>query len=189
MQVKLEITGRTPLLCHNIALADPDNPITRQISTYTAKRKKTDDDRRAIDKLSWFGGLYLEGGRAVIPTGNIRKSFIQAGKISKQGLQVSRSLNFTDLTVPIIYDGPPDVEELFLLSEFSNRAAVTVSGKRIMRVRPQFTNWSIVADALLLEDVMDPEDLYRVAERAGGAEGLGDNRGNGYGRFAVRVIA
>lgn len=188
MDIKLEIVGVTPMLCHNISLADPDNPIVQEIQTYTAKRKKTEDDRRAIERLEWFGGLYLVDGRPVVPTGNIRKSFIQAGKISKQGTQVTRALNFSDLHVPIAYNGPTDLDELFADKAFSNRAAVGISGKRTMRVRPQFTEWALVANAFLLEDVMDLDDLRRVANRAGQAEGLGDNRVNGYGRFTVKVI-
>lgn len=189
MQVTVELTGTTPLLCHNIALADPDNPIVAEIATYTSKRKKTEDDRRAIERLEWFGGLYVEDGRPVLPTGNIRKSFIQAGKISKQGTQVTRALQFSSLHVPIAHGGPDDLEAMYADKAYSNRAAVGISGKRTMRVRPQFTKWAVVADALLLDDVMDLDDLVRVAERAGQAEGIGDNRVNGYGRFTVRVLA
>lgn len=187
MQVKMQIVGTTPLLMHNIALADPDNPFVQEIGTYTAKRKKTEDDRRAIERLEWFGGLYVEDGRIVMPTGNIRKCFVQAGKITKQGTQVARALQFADLNVPLAYDGPADLEALYADKTFTNRAAVGISGKRTMRVRPQFPQWAIVAEALLLEDVMDLDDLRRVAERAGQAEGLGDNRINGYGRFTVEI--
>lgn len=188
MDIKLEITGTSPMLMHNISLADPDNPIVREIQTYTGKRKKTEDDRRAIERLEWFGGLYVEDGRIVMPTGNIRKSFIQAGKISKQGTQVTRALQFTEMNVPLSYDGPDDPKELFKLAEFHDRAAVGISGKRTMRVRPKFPRWALVADAILLESVMDIQDLERVAELAGKAEGLGDNRVNGFGRFAVKII-
>lgn len=189
MDIKLELTGVTPLLCHNIALADPDNEFVRQIATYTAKRKKTDDDRRAIERLEWYGGLYVENGRPVIPTGNIRKAIVQAGKISKQGTQIARALTFADMHAPIAHDGPDDLDTLFADKSFHNRAAVGISGKRTMRVRPQFPRWVVVANAFLLEDVMDPDDLSRIAARAGQAEGLGDNRINGYGRFTVRVVA
>lgn len=188
MEIKLELTGTSPLLMHNISLADPDNPVVREIQTYTSKRKKTEDDRRAIERLEWFGGLYVEGGRIVMPTGNIRKCFIQAGKISKQGTQVTRALQFADMVVPLVYDGPEDPKELFKLPEFHDRAAVGISGKRTMRVRPKFPRWALVAEAMLLESVMDLDDLRRVAELAGKAEGLGDNRVNGFGRFAVKVV-
>lgn len=189
MKIHVELLGNTPLLCHSIALADPDNPIVAEIKTYTDKRKKTEDDRRAIERLEWFGGLYVEDGRPVFPTGNIRKAFIQAGKISKQGTAVSRALNFTTLSVPIAHGGPDDLEDLYADKAYVNRSAVGISGKRTMRVRPQFTKWALAADAILLEDVMDLDDFVRIAERAGLAEGLGDNRGNGYGRFSVTVVA
>src|SRR5690554_34575 len=153
MDIKLELTGATPLLMHNISLADPDNPIVKEIATYTSKRKKTEDDRRAIERLEWFGGLYVEDGRIVMPTGNIRKCIIQAGKITKQGTQVTRALQFTDMFVPLVYDGPEDPQELFLRPEFHDRSAVGIGGKRTMRVRPKFPRWALVADAILLESV------------------------------------
>lgn len=189
MDIRLEITGRSPMLMHNIQLVDPDNPFVREIATYTSKRKKTEDDRREIERLEWFGGLYVEDGHVVLPTGNIRKSFINAGKVTKQGTQVTRALNFIDLNVSLTYDGPEDIDILFKDSAFHNRAAVGVGNKRVMRVRPQFPTWAVVADAFLLEDVMDLSDLELVAKRAGLAEGIGDNRVNGYGRFDVKVVA
>lgn len=187
MDVTLEIVGTSPLLMHNISLADPDNPYVKEIATYTAKRKKTEDDRREIERLEWYGGLYVDNGRVVYPTQNVRKSLIQAGKISKQGTQVTRALSFADLNVPLVYDGPDDLDVLFKDSAFQNRSAVGISGKRTMRVRPEFREWAVVANAFLLEDVMDLADLERVGHRAGVAEGLGDNRINGYGRFQFRV--
>ena len=53
MDIKLELTGTTPLLMHNISLADPDNPFVKEIQTYTSKRKKTEDDRRRSS--GWSG--------------------------------------------------------------------------------------------------------------------------------------
>ena len=105
MEIKLEITGVSPLLMHNISLADPDNPIVREIATYTSKRKKTEDDRRAIERLEWFGGLYVEDGRIVVPTGNIRRCLVEAGKITRQEYQVARAIQFTEMSVPLIHDG------------------------------------------------------------------------------------
>lgn len=189
MNITFELTGTQPLLCHNISLADPDNPIVAEIATYTGKRKKTEDDRRAIERLEWYGGLYIDNGRPVLPTANIRKSFIRAGTISKLGTAVTRALQFTSLQVPIAHGGPDDIDLLFADKSFHNRAAVGISGKRTMRVRPMFPKWAVVAEAILLEDVMDLADLVRVADLAGKAEGLGDNRVNGYGRYAVRVLS
>lgn len=192
MRITLEMTGTTALLCHNVQLADPDNEFVREMKVLTAKKtNKTEDDRRAIERLEWYGGLYAVDGinGPVLPTANLRKCLNDAAKMTRQGKEVERSLLFLDLYVPIIYDGPRDVDELFARPEYHNRASVRVSTSRVMRVRPCFPHWAIVANAELLEDVMDPTDLGRILERAGLVEGLGDNRRNGYGRFVGKAVA
>lgn len=188
MKIRIELTGTSPLLQHNVQLADPDNKFTKEIATYTAKRKKTEDDRRMIGRLEWFGGLYLSDGRPIMPTSWMRKCIINAGKISKLGTAVARGLAFNDLHVPISYDGPTDLEEMYASGHFTNRAAICVSGsKKTMRTRPQFPQWAVVAEALLMEDVLDFSTFSDVVKRAGTVEGLGDNRINGYGRFHAAV--
>lgn len=191
MYIRLELTGTSPLLCHNIALADPENPFTREIASYTAKRKKTDDDRREVGRLEWFGGLYLDtaGGKPVMPAANIRKSIINAGTITRQGKQVERALSFDEMHVPIVHSGPADLNALHADPTFTDRAAVGISGKRVMRIRPKFPTWALIASAYLLPDVMDIDEFARVADRAGKAIGLGDNRVGGFGRFSINVIA
>lgn len=188
-RIKVQLVGTTPLMLHNIALADPDNPIVQEISAITKKRTKTEEDRRAIEKLEWYGGLYLVDGiqGPIMPTANIRKCFIQGAKNSKKGTQMQRAIAFTDLYVPIAYDGPRDIDELFQLKQFHNRASVGIQGKRVMRVRPQFPTWAISATAELLTEAMDEADFRNYAEFAGRAEGLCENRVNGYGRFTVTL--
>ena len=190
-RVTIELTGTTPLLCHNIRLSDPDDSVTRQIALVTSKRKKTDEDRKEIAKLEWFGGLYTVDGIAgpVIPTGNIRKCLVQAAKVSRLGTAVQRALHFHDLFVPIIYDGPKDAGELVNDPAYIHRASVGVGQSRVIRVRPQFPRWAVTASAELLEDVLSLDDLSLIVERAGLIEGLGDNRVNGYGRFSGGVAA
>jgi hypothetical protein len=188
MDLTLEITGTSPVLMHNIQLADPGHPIVKEIATYTSKRKKTDEDRQAIEKFEWFGGLYVEDGRIVVPTANIRRCLIEAGKISRQGTQISRAVQFSELYVRLAYDGPQDPKELFNRPEFTNRAAVGISGKRTMRVRPCFPRWALVTQVSVIDSLMDADDLRRVADLAGRAIGLGDNRVNGYGRFTSSLI-
>lgn len=183
--LRITLTGTSPMLAHNIQLSDPDHPITKEIKSITSKRTKTEDDRRAIEKLEWYGGLYTTPNipGPVMPTGNIRRCLIAAARINKLGKHVERALGFTTLFVPILYDGPKEIDKLFADERFHNRSSVRIGQSRTMRVRPQFPTWTIVADAYLLEDVMDFTDVQRVVERAGLAEGLGDNRVNGYGRF------
>jgi hypothetical protein len=58
-----------------------------------------------------------------------------------------------------------------------------------MRVRPKFPAWEITADLELLDDMLNPNDLKDIASLAGLIEGLGDNRVNGFGRFAAELRA
>lgn len=191
MNINISLEGTTPYVCHNIRLADPDDPFTQAIAEIVKKRTKTEDDRREVERLEWYGGLYTADGFAgpVTPTGNLRKCFNQAAKIRRQGAQINRALIFTGVYTPIVYDGPRDIDALWAKDEYRLRLSVGVNQARTMRMRPKFPRWLIVASAVLLEDVMDLDDLRRIVEQAGVIEGLGDNRINGYGRFKGEVTA
>lgn len=190
MQVTIELTGTSPLLQHNPRMVDPEFDINRQIKALTGKRKKTDDDLHAIERLEWYGGLYDENGIVVEPTAKVRKCLVQTGKISKQGTMIARSLSFGVLNTPLTYDGPSDIDELYENVHFRSRLSVGIGTKRVMRVRPQFYPWALSANAFFIEDAgLNFDELERIVELAGLVEGIGDNRINGYGRFVGRVRA
>lgn len=190
MQVKIELRGTSPLLMHNIRLADPDDEWTQEISKITSKRKKTEDDRRQIERLEWFGGLYTaEGAGIVVPTSNIRKCFIEAAKITRQGKQLGRAVAFTDFHAPLVYNGNGNLDALYANPDFSSRLTVGIGTKRVIRVRPRFYPWTLTAEAHILTEVLDLDDLKNIVRLSGISEGLGDNRSNGYGRFEGKVTA
>lgn len=187
MNVVVTLIGTSPLLMHNPRMVDPDFDLNVEIRRLTTKRAKTEDDRRAVEKLEWYGGLYTSGeGKASVvtqPTSKIRKCLVETARIHKMGKQVERALNFESLDVPLTYEGPRDVDALFLSGKFSSRLSVGIKNKRVMRVRPSFFPWGLEASAVFLEDVMDLEVLQDIVVLAGRAVGIGDNRVNGYGRF------
>ena len=188
--IQITLTGTTPLLLHNARLSDPDDPITREIKTYTSKQTKTEDDRRSIERLEWYGGLYLADGieGPAEPTANIRRCLIDSAQLSRQGKKLPQAITFTTLFVPLMFDGPRDLDRLFAGERYASRLPVRVQRSRTWRVRPSFLPWSVSAQAFLLEDVMDFDAVVRIAQRAGEAVGMGDNRINGYGRFTAEVI-
>ena len=189
MKITIAVTGTTPLLMHNPRMVDPEFELNRQIKAITGKRKKTDEDLSSIERLEWYGGLYEQNGVVVQPTSKIRKCLINTGKMSKIGRSVERSLSFADLYVPLTYDGPKDIDALFEDKRYHSRLSVGVSGKRVMRVRPQFFPWAMVLSGLFVEDAgLNFDDLERLVELAGVVEGIGDNRVNGYGRFVGKVV-
>lgn len=187
----IALEGTNLLVNHNARLANPDDPIAKAIKAITTKRVKTEEDRQEIAKLEWHGGLYTAPTilGPVLPTGNIRKCLVQGAKVRKQGAQLGRALFFGDLYTPIIYDGPRDIEQLWLKEEFRYYVSVGVQQARTMRMRPCFPGWRLETAVELLDDVMDPDDLQRIVDLAGLMEGLGENRINGYGRFTGKVVA
>lgn len=188
MKILIELTGSSPLICHNPRMADPDFDLNRQIKSFTAKRKKTDDDYAQIERLEWYGGLYEESGVVVQPTSKLRKCIINAATISNMGKAVVRSLNFNTLNVPLIHDGPKSIDALFADKRFHSRLSVGIGRRRVMRVRPQFFPWKFVQMGFFVEDAgLNFDEFEKIVELAGVVEGIGDNRVNGYGRFVATV--
>ncbi len=189
MKIRIELTGTSPLLMHNPRMVDKDFEITREIGALTAKRKKTDADLKAIERLEWYGGLYATNGVVVQPTSKPRKCIVNAAKISKLGTAMARALNFMALEVPLMYDGPREIDALFADERYHSRLSVGVGNKRVMRVRPKFFPWALQVDGIFIEDAgINYSELQAIVELAGVVEGMGDNRINGYGRFVGKVV-
>lgn len=188
MNIIIKVTGTSPLLMHNPRMVDPEFELNREIKALTAKRKKTDDDLKNVERLEWYGGLYEENGVVVQPTSKLRKCIVNTAKISKQGKSIERALSFETLNVPLVYDGPRKIDEIFKEPRFHSRLSVGISGKRVMRVRPSFFPWAMDVAGVFIEDAgLNFEDLVRIVDLAGIVEGIGDNRVNGYGRFNATI--
>ena len=187
MRVTTTLTGTSPLLQHNIQLANPDNHWTKSIAALTSKRKKTEEDRIEIGRLEFQGSLYTHDGRVVIPTTNVRKCFQEAAKVTKRGKQIVRAVNALDLHVPLVYPGPQTLDELVDDDTFHDITMVGVGQKRVVRTRPIFRAWGIAVEWELITDAMDYDEFVTIVDLAGRIEGLGDNRTGGYGRFTAEV--
>ena len=188
MNISIELTGTSPILMHNPRMVDPEFDLNRKIKALTSKRKKTDEDLRQIETLEWYGGLYEEAGVITQPTSKVRKCIIHAARISKQGKSIERALSFGAMNVPLIYEGPKDVDAVFADKRFHSRLSVGIGNKRVMRVRPQFFPWALRVSGLFVEDAgLNFDEFQRIVELAGLVEGIGDARAIGYGRFVATV--
>jgi hypothetical protein len=193
MDVRITLTGRTPLVMHNVRLADPLYEYTRKIKQITDKRTKTDYDHEQIAKLEWMGGLYIgeadHKGEIVVPTWNVIRTLEEAAKVIKKGRQVIRSVNAIEIEVPLEFpDRGRKLEELWEMGEqYRFSALVGIQRAKTTRMRPQFPNWSLTMMALLQEDLLNFEQLQEIATQAGVIEGLGDARKLGKGRFTATV--
>lgn len=187
MKVRLSLTGTAPLLSHNIRLANPLDPIARQMKEISAKRKKTDDDFMQLARLEFEGGLYLSPVLGpYLPGANIEKCIVEGGRITKQGKQVERGLFVIDNEVPLIYSGPRTAETMWADENYRSAMAVKIGQSRVMRTRPIFRSWALDAEAEVDPGLLNIEQLVSVATDAGAMVGLGDYRPR-YGRFTVSV--
>jgi hypothetical protein len=168
LKLTLELVGRTPLLCHNVQLADPDNEFAKRLKEITEDKtyKKTDEGRKAMERIEWFGGLYTENGSGpVIPTANIKRCFQRAATTYKKGKDVAKALQFPTLAVPLSYDGPKDLEKLYKKPEHRSRLMVAVGTNKVPRMRPQLPKWSLVTEAMLVEEILDFRMLENMARQ------------------------
>ncbi|MDX3965511.1 MAG: hypothetical protein QHD01_02790 [Bradyrhizobium sp.] len=171
--IKLGITGTKRLLMHSGRLADPLDPISRDLARLTAKRPKTEADHLMIAKTEWYGSLWLSGGVPCIPAEALMAVFRRAAKTVRRGQLAAAGLVVQEDAL-LIYDGPRDVDELWESGRYSFRAAVRVGSSKTMRTRPRFENWRTEFTAHFLPTVLDLDQVLEVFSIAGVLRGLGD---------------
>jgi len=184
--LKVRITGESPLLMHNQELANPLNEFTRAIKKISGKRIKVDADNEEMSKLEWHGGLYTFDGKIIIPGRVIEAMIREAAKKERKGKDVQSGLLCEDAILK--YEGPKTIEELWSGGKHINRMMVVVKGSRILRTRPQFDKWSADLKLQFDEHLLNEEDLLKYFTVAGQWIGLLDGRNIKFGRFSTEKI-
>lgn len=196
-KVGLQIVGIGPLIMHNIQLANPLNKYSKALKKLTGKRQKTEADILELARLEWEGGLYLHEGEVVMPGVNIYAGLIMGGKKSKRGVKIKSGTNIREDFCPLSYEGQKikvanngeipnsELDKFYTLYNF--QSMVVVQGKRLLRTRPCFQKWSFGCTVDFDDNVIEEDEIIKVAEDAGLLVGLGDWRPR-YGRFMVEKI-
>jgi hypothetical protein len=195
--LKFKMTGMAPLLMHNERLANPADPITRQMKAITSKLKKTDDDLIRLQELEWVGGLYatehlefkdgapVGGGRVAIKGNMIEAMLAEAAKEKKNGKKTFKAGVFVDVdSIPLEYKGPQEIGKLFKDPAFRDIRGAKVQSSKVMRMRPKFNQWTLTGEVCYLPEVINESAIKEAFTRAGLLVGLGDFRPR-YGRFNV----
>jgi hypothetical protein len=186
----LRMVSTSPMLMHNIRLADDQEPIVKEIKKLTAKKtKKTEEDKYEIDRLSFVGALYesVETG-PYLPAENIFRCLMEGGSLTRDGKKIERGVILGAILTPLEYDGPRDPDSMWGngTSRFVDRRMVAVQRQRIPRVRPIFPEWSASIEFDLDPSVIDMDSFTDIAVKAGRMIGIGDYR-RFYGKFTVEV--
>lgn len=203
----VKLDSLVPLLTHNGQMADPENEHAIALKVQT-KKKGGLRNPELIRKIEWMAGLYLgKDLRPIIPGPNIEAAMRDvAFKLGYDKTEVIIGFTVQD-EVPIIYDGPKDVEKLFAHGGFIDSRVVAVQRARIVRTRPIFKEWSLSFTLQVSDTFKGPAakkadgksggkaesepDVYAskpvglvLLEEAGRLNGIGDFTPR-YGRFKV----
>lgn len=185
--LKVKITGISPILMHSDQLANPLDPLKKLQSTFTSKRKKTDEDHEEIARIEWTGALYYdEATGPFIPGRMIKAMLIQAAKKTREAPKIKSGMIINTDKAPLQYKGPRTPEKLWNKKEFADMRSVVVQRARIMRCRPIFHVWGIDVEIVFDENIIDRADILRLLETGGQMIGIGDYRpenGGDFGRF------
>jgi hypothetical protein len=186
---KLKFVGSTvPLVMHNGQMADPLNPHTKALKKLTGKKKKTDEDLLEIQRVEWMGGLYFDPKIGpYIPAEALEACIFNGAKLSRLGKDFKAACFVKGSKIPLLYEGPRELEALWATGEFKDIRGVVVSNRRVMRCRPLFNPpWSVEFE--IEYDDINEDTLIQVCGDAGRKAGLCEMRPR-YGRFEVEVLA
>jgi hypothetical protein len=192
--IQFRLTGLTPLLLHNVQLADPLNSWTRQIKELTSKKKGLAEDDFAAQKakLQFLGGLYWDDEIGLnLPGYNVLRSFMEGGAMSKKGTALDQAVVDYDEHCAIDpYTGKYDTGEEIMEGGHFLTTMVKIGQSTVPATRPSFFPWSVDFSATFDPEILMREDLITAAEAAGRFKGVGDGRKKGYrkGRYSVEVI-
>lgn len=183
MDIEIIAAGLKPLLLHNVDLANPLNPYSRQMADLrgTPSKRRTEKWHEEMSKAQFMGAFY-EGDPISIPAENLRRSIISAAKVSRMGTAVLRALTVVTPSVPIVYDGPKTRDGLWDAGWHLTRM-IRGTGGASPTTWPKFDNWAVRVPFDLDETVLNLRDLDELVKRAGKIEGLGASRKQGYGRY------
>lgn len=193
--VDVVVRGDAPLLLNNGRTADPLDPFTIKLQTFTQKRKKTSDDHRAIQRIQWEASMhYSDELGVVLPASMLHSTLIAGAKVTKQGRQVTRGVRGTQFEVPVTYDGPRDVEGLWndKKRRFVDVRRVVRNGRTsVMQARFRLpVGWSVAFTNVIDTHILDLRDYKSIVGAAGRYAGFGSYRpgspsGGLFGTFGV----
>lgn len=192
--VRVRLTGKRPLLCHNGQLADPLNRWSQKMAKVSGKRKKTEADHEELARLEFFGGLYLDSeGRPIIPGILLEATLINGAKKFKEGMLAKAGLVIED-DPAIEYDGPATKEKLFAATgsdgetrRFSLRIGVKIGQSKVMRTRPMFSEWALEFNIRFDDSIADESRVLEWCRAGGSVVGLGDWRPR-FGLFTTEKV-
>jgi hypothetical protein len=185
-RLKFRLTSVSGLICHNGRLADPLNPIAKEMKRVSSKRAKTDADFEELARLEFLGGLYLHNGEPCLPGEVMEAALVEAAKKMRRGQQAKAGI-ISQGNFPIEYDGPRTTHELWADERFRLVAGVKVQKNKVMRTRPIFRECASEISVDFMPGQLNRSEVEEMVRTAGTIVGIGDWRPK-FGRFSAKAL-
>ncbi len=179
--LRYKLSSSAPLIQHNGQTADPLNKWAKLLKATSGKRNKTDADYEEMARIEFLAGLYMSADGPIIPNTVIDGMTVRAAQKRKEG-PVAKSGCFCLDHARLDYEGPRTAESLWADERFRFSAIVRIGQARVVRMRPQFTDWSAVVTVHIEDTLVNPAQVDSWMQIAGTQIGLCDWRPQ-YGRF------
>jgi hypothetical protein len=187
-QIKIRVTGTSPLMMHADTLANPLSKATKLHRELTSKRKKTEDDHLAIARSEFIAGCYWDREDGFyVPGQNFEATFLGGAKLQKNGVRWKRGALVLENRVKLLHDGPGSPELLWEAPAFVDCRGVKIGASKLMRYRAVFLNWAAEMNIVLNSDVLDAQEARKAIEDAGALIGVCEYRPR-FGRFEVAYV-
>lgn len=183
MDIDIEITGVTPLICNKFTDEQALIASSGSRGSSAASSRKTPLE---ICESKIYTGL---NGKPMIPQPNLLRCLVDGGKFHKVGKKQITTKEESMLFACVDIEGA----EIPLISEqgwkVDTRAVVIPATKgRILAHRPMFDDWRLHFVVHLDTHILNPQLFRVIVDDAGTRIGLGDfrpARKGPYGRFRV----
>lgn len=186
-QLKLKVTGTTPLMLNNPQTVNPFNEYSKLLKPLTSKRTKTEEDLLEISRIKFLSCLYVNNGIYVIPSSHFENSVINAAKERKSGKKFERSFHiFNDCPIDFKDKGKTP-EQLYEAGKYVDIRAVGIKNVKITTTRAIIDGWSCVVECYFDETQIDEKEVLSIFEIAGMRYGVGTYR-RMYGHFKVETL-
>ena len=182
---KIQVEGRGGLLLSNVQYSDPLGEAAKQKQHFTDKKgkAKTDDVHRAVRILDWLYSCYWkQEGTVVVDETDNTIDFDGFSTPYLPGANFQRCLR----NAAIEYDGPKDAIEM-INSKQPKLALAAFTSRGVWVNRVYFPSWRAKFELMLDDEIMGIDQLRKIANMGGKAEGLGTWRPS-HGRFQVESI-
>lgn len=185
VRFEVRFKGVKPLLMANPQMANPLNHYKKEVSKYTSKRNKTDEDHEEISRLQFLGHLYYDEEIGVyIPSEMIEASIVNGAKVTKNGKKIPLAVNVVEYKIPLIYKDMKTPDELFDDEDFVDVRFGVLNRSKILVTRPRFNQWEIVFNVDVDTSLLNVEEFVEAINNAGQRAGIGTYRPK-YGTYDV----